>query len=138
MKKNVQETSMISYAEIKAGRIGELQQKVLDTLRNSAISLTDREIIAELGIEGNSIRPRRYELVKKGLVEFVENRKCSITGKLAKTWKPVVLVPLVRYENSGKRAIQNRLLDRVNWFMLKAVLESKCYRYMGNGVWERD
>lgn len=55
-----------------ASRVGKLERLVLDCfLRAAPGGLTDREVQRELGMSGDTERPRRVWLVKNG---FVENR----------------------------------------------------------------
>lgn len=48
---------------------------------------TDMELVKMLNFsDANRIRPRRYELMKKGIVEEVDRRPCKITGRRAIVW----------------------------------------------------
>lgn len=83
----MQQTSLTSYCEEKEnGNINKMQALVYSALQQNPNS-SDMEIVKYLGLTENQVRPRRNELVKKGLVCAVGTRKCSITGKEVLVWK---------------------------------------------------
>ena len=91
----IQRTSVQSFHEEKDSlRLGERQQLVYNLIRRFP-GKTDRELAlifaAQIGhpVDPNVIRPRRHELVEKGLVELFEKRECKVTGKTSMTWKIV-------------------------------------------------
>lgn len=135
MKKMVRDTSIISYRELQAGKLGLLQQKVFDVIKQHPLGITDREIINIVGIEGNSIRPRRYELFKKGLVVEAGKRKCSISGKLALTWKLNKQDDEPIFNVDGNMAYQTRMFPFNEWLKLKEFMENQNYFYVGDGKW---
>ena len=82
---HMQQTSIICYHQIK-DTLNPRQKTIYDTLVQHGPS-TDREVTRTLCfIDPNSVRPRRNELVRLGLVEEVERRKCGITNRLAISW----------------------------------------------------
>lgn len=89
-KHAVRETSIDSYAE-ELPALGKRQQEVFDMI----VSLnmedkypTDREIARELDYDDpNKVRPRRYELMKLGLITEAGLRTCEVSGKVSLTWK---------------------------------------------------
>jgi len=83
----MRQTSLISYHEL-LGKTKELTLIYTRILRCVGITpRTDREIASLLGFsDPNHIRPRRNELVKKGLIAKIGMRKCEISGKLAILW----------------------------------------------------
>lgn len=84
----MRQTSLDSYfALLWDGTLGERQSLVLYYIVNHPGS-TDREIAEELGFKDpNSIRPRRKELLDKGLIENCGIKKCSVTGRAALAWR---------------------------------------------------
>lgn len=84
----IQRTSIESYyGEKKAGRLGERQRAVYELIKENP-GHTDRELARILAAaDPNTVRPRRYELVEKGLVIDAGKRKCRVTGKVAMTWR---------------------------------------------------
>jgi len=81
----IQETSRESYLEIK-NHLGDKQEEILNAIKYLG-KATDTEIAKFLGYEDiNKCRPRRYELVEKGIVGNHGVRLCSITGKNAIVW----------------------------------------------------
>ena len=86
----VRQTSLLAFRE-ELPRLGKRQLEVLKAIRDlNSIGQypTDREIAKLLQYaDPNKVRPRRYELMQHGLIEEAGKRECSITGKLALTWK---------------------------------------------------
>lgn len=81
-------TSLESYAQVE---LGEGQKIVYDALWEHTmrgVYPTDRELTKSLN-EGdpNKIRPRRFELMERGLIEEAGKRPCEITGRKALTWR---------------------------------------------------
>lgn len=93
MKTNVAETSRIAYEEIKH-ELGQRQNQVYTAIdycqRVRRLNHTNLELANMLGIPINQVTPRVHELRKLGLIEMAGKRKCSITGRLAMTWKIAV------------------------------------------------
>lgn len=81
----MQETSLEAYEDIK-NKVGLKQLIVYQFLEENEGS-TDMEIADGLNLaDPNKIRPRRNELVKKGLVTEIYKRACKITGRRAIVW----------------------------------------------------
>lgn len=80
----MQLTSQLAFAEIRP-KIGGRQALVLKVLGKNP-PMTNRELKEVLGWDINTVTPRVNELVKAGLVEFVERRPCKITGRSAIAW----------------------------------------------------
>jgi hypothetical protein len=81
----VRQTSIEAYRDLQD--IGNRQQIVFDVLKLYPHGLTDREIAEKLGYDDpNKIRPRRFELVEKGLLIELPKRICSVSGKKALAW----------------------------------------------------
>lgn len=83
-------TSIATYHDLRReGELGERQRFVLDLVRRypgrTARELTD---LAHLR-DPNGVRPRLVELAKAGHVECAGNRLCSVTGRMAMTWRTV-------------------------------------------------
>ena len=88
--KRVADTSAIAYREI-APTLGPRQAVVLEHLRRLCVPPTAYELFHEMhdidrARDLNSVRPRLTELQDLGLVERIDKRACSVTGKLAWTW----------------------------------------------------
>jgi len=71
---------------------GTQRARVLAAIVESGHGLTDDEIGARLGISGNSVRPRRLELVDLGLVEDTGNvRAMGPNGNPCTIWAATLL-----------------------------------------------
>lgn len=88
---DMRETSLQAWLELPA--LGKMQQMVYDCIlehSRAGFYLTDRELAKELGFsDPNNVRPRRYELMKMGVIVEAGKRPCSISHKLALTWRAV-------------------------------------------------
>ena len=84
--RKVAQTSIESYIDILP-KIGE---RIVETLKilKDLHDASDQEMTSAGGYsDPNRIRPRRYEAVRKGLIEFNGKRKCRITGKNVMVWR---------------------------------------------------
>ena len=84
-------TSKVAADEIRPS-IGKLQAAFLAALKDLGGARTAREIAErarELGLhrEPESVRKRASELEDMRMIQVVEVRRCSITGKVAETWR---------------------------------------------------
>jgi hypothetical protein len=84
-------TSKAAAEDIRPS-IGKLQAAFLAALKDLGGARTAREIAErarELGLhrEPESIRKRAAELEDMRLIQVVEVRRCSITNKVAETWR---------------------------------------------------
>lgn len=90
LKHDIRQTSLLSFYE-ELPHLGKRQLEVLKAIRDlNSIGQypTDWEITKVLQYaDPNKVRPRRNELMRYGLIEEAGRRQCSITGKLALTWK---------------------------------------------------
>jgi transcription initiation factor IIE alpha subunit len=73
-------------AESVRPHLGALQQRVLDFIRDRG-GATDNEIIAGTGLSGSTVRPRRIELVQRGLVVDCGETRATETGRKAVVWR---------------------------------------------------
>ncbi len=64
---------------------GTQRAAVLNYLRRS--SATDEEIGGALGMEGNTVRPRRRELELVGLIKKTGEKRRTHSGRLAVVWR---------------------------------------------------
>ena len=81
----VQPTSQESYHSVP---LGERQMEYVMELRDIGHPSTDLEVAEHAGhMDPNYFRPRRNELVKKGLVVEDCTRTCRVSGRMAKTWR---------------------------------------------------
>lgn len=84
-------TSKAAAEDIRPS-IGKLQAAFLAALKDLGGARTAREIAErarELGLhrEPESIRKRASELEDMRMIQVVEVRRCSITNKVAETWR---------------------------------------------------
>lgn len=78
-------TSALAYGQVK--NLGEMQRLVYDCIANNPC-LTDREIAQKLCLKDpNAVRLRRFELMEAGLIQESPKRICTVSGRLALTWK---------------------------------------------------
>ena len=84
----IQQTSKDAYGAV-APHLGRLQQIVLETLQGAQDGLTDEQLIKITGLSPNCARPRRIELVKKGLARDSSKRRQSTNGRKAIVWEAV-------------------------------------------------
>jgi len=82
-----EQTSILSYQDIQP-KTARRHREILNVLNKYRIGLTDQEIAHKLGrLDPNYVRPRRNELVKLGLIHKFDKRVCSVSKKLALTWR---------------------------------------------------
>lgn len=80
----MRETSLIAYSGIKDNTMCDLVFKTIKKLGCP----TDLEVAKYLGCsDPNRVRPRRNELLKSGMIVECEKRLCSVSGKLAFSWR---------------------------------------------------
>jgi hypothetical protein len=82
-------TSEAAAKSIRGKRSTQQRQLVLDILTRAGNGgLTDEEGCALTGLEGDSYRPRRVELLKMGIVEHVpDTMRKTRSGRLAQVWR---------------------------------------------------
>lgn len=83
----MRQTSLSAFQEEKeSGRLGDRCKEVYLAIKRNPYR-TDREIAKILGYQDpNAVRPRRYDLLKQGLIQEDEKRQCKVTGKTSCTW----------------------------------------------------
>lgn len=69
----------------KTGRASTLRRQVLASI--AASPATDQQLEHRLSVAGNSIRPRRKELLDRGLVEHSGDFRPSPSGRRAKVYR---------------------------------------------------
>ena len=132
----VQDTSKISYGQIKEAELGERQRVVYDVIRTATVPVTDREITRFLGYEDpNTVRPRRFELVSMGLVEEAGKRQCNVSRRRALTWRTPKKLNDYFFSEVGGVLVQSRTLPRKEWLTLRGHMMERGYRYTGKGRW---
>lgn len=62
------------------------QTRILNALRHNVSGMTDEELQALLEMPGNSERPRRRELERKGLIRDSGRRRAVRSGRQAIVW----------------------------------------------------
>lgn len=78
--------SRVAFESIKK-KLSKLQKKVFDCILASEWrGVTDDEIEMRTGLQGNTVRPRRLELITRGLVHDSGHRRKIRTGKFATVW----------------------------------------------------
>jgi len=82
----IQETSLDAFFDIKDS-LPNSQRKVWSTLLDCVTPLTNLEVSKRSGIPINQVTPRMNELVKKGIVVQHSKRNCTVSGRIAITWK---------------------------------------------------
>lgn len=79
------ETSVAAAEQQTAGKAGGDRAAILALLEADG-PLTDEAIGGRLGIPANTVRPRRVELVRAGLVVAIDNDGVTVTGSRATRW----------------------------------------------------
>jgi len=80
------DTSVAAAASLDVTALNKLQRQVLDYMRTQPDGATDEEIALALGMNPSTERPRRIELVKRGLVVEAGAKK-SASGRKATAWR---------------------------------------------------
>lgn len=84
----MRETSAVAYKEIQEdGTLGRQQQEIIDYLNRYSSRFRDftaSEIEAATGIRAHK---RMRELARLNRIEEAGQRKCTVTGKQAITWR---------------------------------------------------
>jgi DNA-binding NarL/FixJ family response regulator len=75
------QTSRDAHASLP--NLSELQRRVLDAIGDGA---SDEEIVLRSHLRANTVRPRRVELVKAGLVRDSGQRRAGSSGRSAIVW----------------------------------------------------
>ena len=84
----IQDTSILAFIENKP-KIGPKQQAVYDAIKALGTP-TDLEIVQFLGYrDSNMARPRRNDLLRLGIITKFERRICTVSGRLAWSWRLV-------------------------------------------------
>jgi hypothetical protein len=80
------ETSVAAAEAIKPD-VGRLRQLVLDAIRRAGDDgLTDEEMLAAVQLAPSTGRPRRIELVQRGLVRDSGRTRKTASGRSAAVW----------------------------------------------------
>lgn len=83
----VRQTSLEAYRKISESNKDHVMQRKVFNALISLRQATDSEISFYLMYsDPNKIRPRRNELVKKGIVKSIGKRVCEITGRECILW----------------------------------------------------
>ena len=134
-------TSIKTYHEyVLKEMMGERQNLVYNAiyeLNERGIFPTDFEIARHLNFsDPNSVRPRRFELAANGWIVEAGKKYCSITGRLALTWKAPRLEQLFDIINENELH-QYKYLEPKKWDALRKVMERDGFHYEGNGIWKK-
>lgn len=79
-----QATSVAAATEVRL-RSGTIRAEVLDAI--ATMPRTDDELLAELGLNPNTVRPRRVELAEWGMVEDSGTTRPTRWGRPAIVWR---------------------------------------------------
>tara|TARA_R110000824_G_scaffold163509_1_gene339262 strand:- start:619 stop:1020 length:402 start_codon:yes stop_codon:yes gene_type:complete len=80
------DTSKDAAAEI-APHLGRLQALVFDYIESrGGVGATDEEVQDALGISSSTQRPRRVELIGKGLIKRAASKRKTKSGRDAQVW----------------------------------------------------
>ena len=86
---NGTDTSRDAARSIKPGAI-TLRARVFDYIEGMGLSgATDHEIVEALGMQLQTVNPRRNELVNLGLIVDSGDRRKTPSGRKAKVWKVI-------------------------------------------------
>ena len=73
-------------AESMEPHVNRLQKKVLDALRLSRHGESDESLGQITGLPQSTLRPRRVELVNKGLIKDSGETRKTLSGRSATVW----------------------------------------------------
>lgn len=79
-------TSAMAADSLEPKTLNAMQLRVLELLRENTSGLTDEEMQHRLRMNPSTQRPRRIELVRRGLVIEAGTRKTS-SGRMAVVWR---------------------------------------------------
>jgi transcription initiation factor IIE alpha subunit len=79
-------TSAQAADSLGPATLNEMQRRVLELLRENPHGMTDEEMQLALGMNPSTQRPRRIELVRRGLVVECGTRRTA-SGRMASVWK---------------------------------------------------
>jgi len=79
-------TSSEASESLGPATLNAMQRRVLAVLRENPHGLTDEEQQAALGMNPSTQRPRRIELVRRGLVVECGTRRTA-SGRMATVWQ---------------------------------------------------
>lgn len=85
LRRDARQTSREAAAAV-ASRVRPQAEAVLEAIRASVDGLTDQEIGAATGLAGDSIRPRRGELLNMNLIRDSGRRRTLESGRKAIVW----------------------------------------------------
>jgi hypothetical protein len=81
------ETSKAAAERTREGVSGVIRKRVFGVIADAgADGATDDEIVQSLGLPGDSVRPRRIELVRMGLVADSGFTRLTRSGREATVW----------------------------------------------------
>jgi FixJ family two-component response regulator len=79
-------TSAAAADSLSPATLNAMQRRVLELLAAWPQGLTDEEIARALGMNPSTARPRRIELVRRGLIEQAGTRRTT-SGRMASVWQ---------------------------------------------------
>jgi hypothetical protein len=79
-------TSAAAADSLGPKTLNAMQRRVLELLEATPDGLTDEEMARRLGMNPSTARPRRIELVRRGMVVEAGTRKTA-SGRMAAIWR---------------------------------------------------
>ena len=79
-------TSAAAADSLDSGKLNRLHKAVLAYIAGRGDGCTDEEIARALGMNPSTARPRRIELLRRGLIEQAGTRRTA-SGRMATLWR---------------------------------------------------
>lgn len=81
----------LAAAEAIQPKLNSLQWHVLHQIKLTKLyGATDEEVCGTTGLSGNTVRPRRIELLRKGLIRDSGRTRATASGRQAVVWVAVI------------------------------------------------
>ena len=86
---SVAHTSQAAYEDhVSSGGAAKQARRVYIVIRYGAYYPTNKEIARALNMDPGTVSARRRDLIRENLIIEAPQRKCTITGRFVKTWRP--------------------------------------------------
>lgn len=97
--KGIHPNSVLAYWQGNDGLFGQRHQKVIEVLRRSTLSKTDREVMVACGFtDPNAVRPRITELIEAGILVETASTECPVTHKTVRLVALRKIKPAAQFE----------------------------------------
>ena len=80
-------TSAAAADSLTPATLNALQKRVLDFIARRPSGATDEEIANELEMNPSTVRPRRIELARRGMIVESGSTRRTASGRMAVVWK---------------------------------------------------